>query len=806
MLLSLLPVASATSETAAPHDTAARIEAALAWAGSTRDLVYRDEVAPRWLPDDHRFWYEVATGPDAREFVLVDAATGEIRRAASLEVLGLPPAPEIRTSSLPVRPRPGRTRRTGPSTRLVLTNTTAEPVRLAWIDQSGDRHAYGEIAPGDTLERGTFEGHLWLLESDTTAPLAVFEADARRSRLLIDGPAAGAEPDSRRRADDRSPDGRWEIRLDAHNVVLRHLADATEITLTTDGTEDHPYVGPAVWSPDSSAFVLTRVARVPVRQITLVESSPRDQLQPRTRQIDYIKPGDPLPDPTPVLFKVWPAPPPASPSPPSVSPSPSSSPATVTAHPIDRALCPTFFTTGGWIDYRWSADGREVFFNYNQRGHQLYRILAIDAATAAVRTVLEETSAAFIDYTNKTWRHWLPGDRELLWISERDGFAHLWLHDASPAGASASRQLTRGPWVVRRVEHVDAERRQVWFFAGGLRPDEDPYHLHLCRVNLDGTGLVRLTEGDGVHRVAWSPDRRWFLDTWSRVDHPPVTELRRADDGALVATLEEADASALLAADWTTPERFSAPGRDGATPIHGVIFRPADFDPARRYPVVEEVYAGPHDAFAPKSFGTYARQQALARLGFVVVQADGMGTNHRGRAFHAVAWKNLQDAGFPDRIAWLRAAADDRPWMDLSRVGITGGSAGGQTAMRALLDHADFYSVAVADCGCHDNRMDKIWWNEQWLGWPLDDSYVAASNVEHADRLRGRLLLIVGEQDTNVDPASTLQVVDRLVRANKPFEFLLLPGAGHGAAETPYGTRRRADFLLRHLGAPTPGS
>lgn len=792
--LALLQVSIATP------DPYARIDAALAWADSARGLVYRDEVAPRWLPDGTRFWYEVRTGPaeNAREFVLVDATTGDIHRAPSLDALGLPPAADTPTSGLPARDRVGRTRRTGSATRLVFINPGSAPVRLFWIDESGERQPYGEIAPGQSLERSTYEGHRWLLESASGETLAILDADAARPRILIDGPANGPAParDSRPRGEARSPDGRWEIRLDAHNVHLVRLADGASVPLTTDGSESHPYVGPAFWSPDSRAFMLTRVERVPVRQITLVESAPRDQLQPKSRQIDYIKPGDPLPDPTPILVNL-----PAAFAASDASTSLSADAVSVRA--IDRALCRTFFTTDGWIGYRWSADAREVFLDYNQRGHQLYRILAIDAATAAVRTVVEERAEAFVDYTNKTWRHWLPGDRELLWISERDGFAHLWLFDTTATNGAPPRQLTRGPWVVRRVEHVDAERRQIWFWAGGVRPGESPYHLHLCRVNLDGTGFVRLTEGDGTHRVAWSPDRRWFVDTFSRVDLPPVTELRRAEDGALVAALEKADASALLAAGWQAPGRFTAPGRDGATPIYGVIFRPPGFNPTKRYPVIEEVYAGPHDAFSPVGFGTYARQQSFARLGFIVVQSDGMGTNHRGRAFHSGAWKNLQDAGFPDRIAWIKAAAAKRPWMDLSRVGITGGSAGGQTAMRALLDHANFYSAAVADCGCHDNRMDKIWWNEQWLGWPLDESYVAASNVEHAARLRGHLLLIVGEQDTNVDPASTLQVVDALARANRPFEFLLLPGAGHGAAETPYGKRRRAEFLLRHLAPPS---
>jgi dipeptidyl aminopeptidase/acylaminoacyl peptidase len=191
--------------------------------------------------------------------------------------------------------------------------------------------------------------------------------------------------------------------------------------------------------------------------------------------------------------------------------------------------------------------------------------------------------------------------------------------------------------------------------------------------------------------------------------------------------------------------------------------------------------------------------QRIADEGFIVVKIDGMGTNHRGKAFHDVAWKNLKDAGFPDRLAWIREAAELRPWMDLTRVGIYGGSAGGQSAMRAVLDHHDFYKVAVADCGCHDNRMDKIWWNEQWMGWPVDESYARSSNADDAHKLGGKLLLIVGGLDDNVDPASTTQVVAALQKAGKEFEYMPIIGVGHGAAETAYGSKVRLEFLKRHL-------
>ena len=230
-----------------------------------------------------------------------------------------------------------------------------------------------------------------------------------------------------------------------------------------------------------------------------------------------------------------------------------------------------------------------------------------------------------------------------------------------------------------------------------------------------------------------------------------------------------------------------------------MIFRPTNFDPSVKYPIIESIYAGPHGQHVPKSFRSYYADQALSEIGFIVVKIDGMGTNWRSKAFHDVCWKNIKDAGFPDRKLWMKAAAEKYPYMDVTRVGIYGGSAGGQNAMRAVLDHHDFYDAAFADCGCHDNRMDKVWWNEAWMGWPVDDSYAASSNVVDAHKLGGKLMLTVGELDRNVDPASTMQVVDALIRADKDFDLIVFPGGGHGAGGSAYGTRRMRDFFVRHL-------
>jgi len=775
-ILSLLLLAGCfTAGNLFAGDNAVDYKRAQSLARRTEGKVFRDAVAPHWLPDNRHFWYRVTTAPDTFEYVLVDADTGEIKRASSAEKLGLPDGERLSTSTQKSL-APKRTTHTGGETAIRLNNTTAGSVEVFWVNESGERRPYGRLRPGETKEFHTYAGHVWLVTDSLGSPLGFFEAAPDILEVAIDGKPGKTERPRRERRNrsGQSPDENFSVKFENENAVLVPASGATT-ALTTNGTPGNPYRGPAVWSPDSKHCVIFSVQQVTQRVVTIVESSPADQLQPKLIQYDYFKPGDALPQVQPVLIDV----------------------ASQTATVIPNDLFSNAFTPYGELNIRWSPRGDEFYFDYNQRGHQLYRVLAVNATNGAIRTVVDERSKTFVDYETKTWREWLDDSGELLWMSERDGWAHLWLYDV--ATGAVKNLVTPGNWVVREVLKVDATKRQVWFLASGVRPGEDPYHHQLCRVNFDGSGFVQLTEGDGDNSVEFSPDSRYFIARWSRVDQPTVTELRRSDDGKLICELERGDDSRLVKAGWSVPERFVAKGRDGKTDIYGVIIKPSNFDPKKKYPVVEEVYAGPQDSFAPQKFGRYLRQHTLAELGFIVVQADGLGTDNRGKAFHDVCWKNLKDAGFPDRIAWIQAAAKTRPWMDLSRVGIYGGSAGGQNAMRALLDYNDFYKVAVADCGCHDNRMDKLWWNEQWLGWPVDDSYVRSSNVEDAAKLKGKLLLMVGELDQNVDPASTMQVVNALEKAGKDFEFIVITGTGHGSAETPYGSKRRMDFLVRNL-------
>ena len=309
---------------------------------------------------------------------------------------------------------------------------------------------------------------------------------------------------------------------------------------------------------------------------------------------------------------------------------------------------------------------------------------------------------------------------------------------------------------------------------------------------------MALTDGNGNHAVQYSPDGKYLIDTYSRIDMAPVNELRRVSDGKKICDLEKADIAELEKDGWEPPEVFMAKGRDGKTGIWGIICRPRDFDPKKEYPIIEYIYAGPQSSYVPKSFKASRLFDSLTDLGFIVVQIDGMGTANRSKAFHDVCWQNLKDGGFLDRIPWIKAAAAKYPYMDATRVGIYGNSAGGQNAAAAVLFHPEFYKAAVATCGCHDNRMDKVWWNEQWMGYPVGPHYAESSNIDNAHRLKGRLMLLVGELDKNVPPESTMRLSAALIKAGKDFDLIVMPGGGHGPGGD-YGARRRNDFFMKHL-------
>lgn len=571
-------------------------------------------------------------------------------------------------------------------------------------------------------------------------------------------------------------DGKYTAFIKNHNIYVKETATGKEKQLSIDGTPGNYYSAYIRWSPDSKKVVSCKIRPVRKRYVYYVESSPTDQLQPKLHKQEYAKPGDELPFKVPCICEVE----------------------------TGKSIIPSTDLFAHQYEIygpEWDNDSRTVTFEYNQRGHQVYRVLELSAETGKVRPLIEENSDKYVNYT-RHFRHDLRDNKHIIWMSERDNWNHLYMYDRT--AAQPIRQITKGEWYVREVLRVDEDNRQIYFSANGVQPGEDPYLIRYYRIGFDGKGMVCLTPEEGMHRAWFSEDMNYLVDVYSMVNKAPVAVLRSAEDGKVVMPLETADISRLFAEGWKAPEVFTAKGRDGKTDMWGLIVRPTNFDPNKKYPVIEYIYQGPGDQYVPKVFIPYNHYMtSLAELGFIVVMVDGMGTSFRSREFENVCYKNLKDAGLPDHMAWIKAAGEKYPYMDMDRVGIYGCSAGGQESTTAVLLHPEFYKAAYSACGCHDNRMDKIWWNELWLGYPVGDQYKDGSNVENAHLLSRPLMLVVGELDDNVDPASTMQVVNALIKANKDFELVVIPGAHHTMGED-FGEHKRYDFFVRHLMGVNP--
>lgn len=575
-----------------------------------------------------------------------------------------------------------------------------------------------------------------------------------------------------------SPDGKWTAFIKNDNVYVREVATGKEKQLSQDGTLSNYYSSYIQWSPDSKSVVSCRIRPVEKRYVYYVESSPADQAQPKLHKQEYAKPGDELRFKVPCIFEVE----------------------------SGRRLIPStelFSHQYELSGLMWNADSKAITFEYNERGHKVYRVLEMSVVDGSVRTLIEEKEEKYVNYP-RIYRNYLSDGKRIIWSSERDNYNHLYLYDR--ATGKPLNQITKGEWYVRGVQQVDEANEVIYFSANGMKKGEDPYLIHYYKINFDGSNLVELTPEEGMHQCWYSSDYKYLVDVYSKVDQAPIAVLRDAKNGKIRMQLDKADISALLANGWKAPEVFSAKGRDGKTDMWGVIYRPSNFDPSKKYPVIEYIYSGPGDQYVPKTFSSYNWwMTSLAELGFIVVQVDGMTTSFRSKEFEEVCYKNLKDAGLPDHIAWIKAAAQKYPYMDIDRVGIFGCSAGGQESTGAVLFHPEFYKAAYSACGCHDNRMDKIWWNELWMGYPVDESYSVCSNVDNAHLLSRPLILVVGELDDNVDPASTMQVANALIKANKDFELVVIPGAHHTMGED-FGEHKRYDFFVRHLMGITPPS
>ncbi|RST07664.1 S9 family peptidase [Streptomyces sp. WAC07149] len=717
------------------------------------ELVTGDKVRPQWTDGGTRFWYAVNNGAGKR-FVLADPAAGTREPAFDHARLAVALA--------------------------AASGLHADPEALPFT---------GIALLGNAVEFDAF-GEYWRCDlAEYTCERAEFTPPGNPLEVI-------------------SPDGKTAVHRHGHDLWARSLSDGSQWALTADGAPGHqygtgpectanstllrkiglPYLPPAVaWSPDSTKVLTHRTDEREVRETHLIEARPADGGAPRTHTQRFAHPGDEhVPRAELVVLDV--------------------ATGTVVRAQAEPLLMPVMSPVAAQWAW-WAADGSAVYYLSRPRDQRTLTLHRLDPATGEVATVLSETGATRVEPNQ--WAYEPPIVRvltdEVLWYSQRDGWGHLYRYDLH-TGALLG-QVTSGEWAVRQILHVDEAGRTVYFTASGL-VDEDPYRRTVCRAGLDGSGFAKVTD-DALDHVATLPgDRAYFIDSASTVDTPPVTTVRDWT-GKVLVELERADVTGLAATGWTPPERFRVKAADGETDLYGVLYRPRGFDPARRYPVVDNVYPGPQvtrvtPSFDPGGMGIDA--EPLAALGFVVVALDGRGTPGRSKAFHDASAGRLADAGnLADHVAALRQLAESRPWMDPDRVGVFGHSGGGFAAARAMLDFPDVYTAGVALSGSHDARHFNAGFVESYDGADNPEAWARTSSVDLADRLAGKLLLIHGEMDDQVHPDQTLRLADRLIAAGKDFELFIVPGAEHTFIDHLAYVRTRCwDFLVRELMGDQP--
>lgn len=645
-------------------------------------------------------------------------------------------------------------------------------------------------------------------------PFNAFEVVAGGLRVQAEGktwvcdPAAGRCSEAEREAGlDRnhvvSPDGAKAVFIRDHNLWVKDVATGAETQLTTDGIEDYGYATdnagwtksdrPVVlWSPDSRKVATFQHDARGVGEMGLVST---EAGAPRIEVWRY-----PLPEDT-VIFRI----------------------SRVVVHldgprvvrlqmPPDQhrsTICDHISCEGTFSDVQWSDDSRQLAFVSSSRDHKEAKLRVADPETGAVRDVLEETVETFFEsgYNTVNWRVLFATD-EMLWWSQRDDWGHLYLYDLRTG--ALKRQITSGAWNALQLRRVDEDGRTLYVVGSG-REAGDPYFEYFYAVSMDGGEPRLLTPDSANHVITLTPSGTYFVDSWSTPVKPPVTVVRDLR-GREVVRLEEADISRLVAAGWKAPIPFVTKARDGVTDLYGLLYTPADFDEAKKYPVVNYLYPGPQTgSVGSRSFSAARRDhQALSELGFIVVEVDAMGTPKRSKSFHAAYYGDMGDNGLPDQVTTIRQLAARHPWMDLDRVGIWGHSGGGFASTAGILRHPDFYKVAVSQAGNHDNRIYEDDWGEKWQGLLVahpdgTTSYDNQANQLLAGNLKGKLLLAHGTMDNNVPPNNTLVVADALIAANKDFDLLMLPNRRHGFGNEPYMMRRRWDYFVKHLlGAEPP--
>jgi len=740
-----LPGTAQTRATVAAADYA-RAEQYLGY--NTFPLVANGPVQANWLPDD-RFWYRTVTATGA-EFIMVDAAratkTPAFNHAAVAATLST-------AMGKPV-----------PATRLPFTQ----------IIPAADGKSFS------------------------------FDSDLKRWTCDLQGAAcASADRPPRIPSSVLSPDGKLAAFIKDYNLWVRDVATGADKQLTTDGVKDYGYAtdnagwtrsdSPVlVWSPDSKKIATFQQDQRKTGEMYLVNTVVG---HPTLSAWKYPLPGDEhitmiervvieVDGPKVIRLNMGP-------------------------DQHRSSLCDDVKCGGEWVDVQWHPDGSQVSFVSTSRNHQQANLRVADATSGAIRDVLEEKGETFLESGNGkvNWRY-LPASNEAIWFSQRDNWGHLYMHDLQTG--KQKYPITSGDGNVTQLTRVDEVNRILYFQGVGRERGRDPYFRHFYRVSMDGKDAQLLTPEDADHTISMSPSGKYFVDNYSRPDVPSTSVLRDAT-GKVVLPLEKADISRLLATGWKPPMPITVKDRGGVGELYGLLYRPTNFDPTKKYPIINNIYPGPQTGSVGSRSFSAARgdTQAIAELGFIVVQIDGMGTPWRSKRFHAAYYGNMGDNTLPDQVAGMKELASRYPWIDIERAGIYGHSGGGYATAAAMFRYPDFFKVGVSQAGNHDNRVYEDDWAEKWQGL-LEKNPDGTTNYDNqanqlvAHNLKGKLLLAHGSMDANVPFYSTLLVADALIKANKDFDLIIFPNRGHGFGNEPYMVRRRWDYFVKHLMGTEP--
>jgi len=769
-------------------------------------LIFKVGVEPNWIEESDRFWYKIDTR-DGKVFVLVDPARSKrapafdhARLAAALSTARAELAAEEAAKEKP-EPEEGEEQPKPSPPQPTAVDPAKLPFDTLEFSEDGDAIVFAVGDRGWTCgivryecssEPGTPDASHELKSPDEKWALFTNENDlwVRPLGEGVPEPASGEGEEGDEADEKETDDGRIRLTDDGepyYDYSAEPEGRTTAILEQRMGIKKPPS---ALWSPNSKKVLTARLDQREVGEFHLVQGVPTEGHRPVHYSYRMAIPGDEnVPLAEMVIIDV-----------------PSGNRTAVDFEPLNAIYATPFAFKEVW----WSEDGDRVYFVSHDRGDRRLRLVEADPATGSARVVIEERGATHLDLNVDMVSMFAIGPNvrllntrnEVIWFSQRDGWGHLYLYDL--VDGALKNRITGGSWVVRDIVHVDEEAGTITFTAGGREEGRDPYLRQLYSVNLDGSGLRLLSSENSDHFVVASSSGSYLVDNYSTIDTVPMAVVRAAD-GSVVLELEEADFESLLATGWQWPERFRVKADDGVTDLYGVLFKPIGFDPEKSYPVLDDIYPGPQVSRVPKSYFPFAwgvgNAQAHAELGFVVFMVDGRGTSLRSKAFHDYSYRQMQQAGtLEDHIAAMRQVAVDHPYMDLDRVGIYGWSGGGFASVRAMLAHSDFYKVAVSGAGNHDQRSYVADWGEKYHGLPADTDYEAQANESLAANLEGKLLLVMPELDDNVHPTQTVQLIDALIKANRDFDLIFLPGEHHGPVATNnYFMRRRWDYFVRHL-------